>query len=107
MRRMIYLFYAVLVVITATCSGEDGKPFQRIDRRQTFCELNSITTATKLSDHFNSMDEHVKKNERMNLEFIAEHLGFGWEHYFHGNAQQVEVSPNAQSVADQKVWFWF
>lgn len=107
---MDYLFYALLLAAVVKCNGEDGGPFQRIDRKQTFCELNSMTAATKLSDHYNSLDEHTRKSERLQLDYIAEHLGFGWEHELRGlsqaNSQQEEVTASAEGIALQKVNYY-
>lgn len=76
----------VLAVSTERCYANVGDAFGLINRVQTFCELDSITTASKLADKYNSLDEVATKEDRMDHEYIIEHLGFGWEYGAAGKA---------------------
>jgi len=51
-----------------------------INKVQTMCEVESMSLASKLSDNYNSLDEAAEKEDRMKHEFVAAHIGFGWDH---------------------------
>jgi hypothetical protein len=81
-----------------------GDPFGLINRVQTFCELNALTTASKLSDTYNSLDEATRKTDRMKQEFIMENTGFGWTNaagFMHDSMLDTPASTAVDSL--QKV----
>ena len=39
-----------------------------------------MAIASKLSDSYNSLYDASEKEDRMKHEFVAGHIGFGWDH---------------------------
>ena len=69
-----------------------------INKIQTMCEMESISLASKLSDYYNSLDEAAEKEDRMKHEFIAEHIGFGWDHALGAKVRADERVSELQKV---------
>jgi len=73
-------FLCVLYIACSPCEGASGDAFTMINKVQTMCEVESMSLASKLSDNYNSLDEAAEKEDRMKHEFVAAHIGFGWDH---------------------------
>jgi hypothetical protein len=98
------LTLTVFIISAARAYCNYGDPFGLISRVQTFCELNALTTASKLSDTYNSLDESTRKSDRMKQEYIMEHTGFGWTTaagLMHGSLLDTSASTAVDSL--QKV----
>jgi hypothetical protein len=80
----------VFSLLSLRCTANWGDAFGLISRTQTFCELDSMTVASKLADSYNSLDESARKLDRMKHEYVMEHLGFGWEHALIGKERDDE-----------------
>lgn len=56
---------------------------------------------SKLADYYNSLDEATHKIDRMHIPFIAEHIGFGWDHAVYGKAH-AGAAPTISGDTDVK-----
>lgn len=105
------LAFVVIILCCRQCSANWGDAFGLISRVQTFCELDSMTTASKLADKYNSLDETAQKLDRMKHEYVMEHLGFGWDHALvgktHGSLDSIIAgvagTPTGEGGAAQTV----
>jgi hypothetical protein len=89
----------VFLLLSLRCAANWGDAFGLISRTQTFCELDSMTVASKLADSYNSLDESARKLDRMKHEYVMEHLGFGWEHSLVGRERDDEKRLSLLTVA--------
>ena len=101
MIRILRIVILLTVLLFDECDGNYGDAFGLINRQQTFCELNSMTTASKLIDSFNSMDEAATIENRMKHEYVVNNLGFGWNYAFMSRSHEHATEPEVQHA--QKV----
>lgn len=73
---MLGVVLAVFVASVQIVLADIGSPYTLVNRVQTDCEMESITIGSTLSSHFNSLDEESTMDERIQNEFLVEHLAF-------------------------------
>lgn len=99
MTTLVALSLALSLLVR--CSGNAGDAFGLINKAQTYCEYETTTMGSKLADYYNSLDEATHKIDRMHIPFIAEHIGFGWDHAVYGKAH-TGVAPTISGDTDVK-----
>ena len=96
MGSLASLVFACILIVP--CFGE-GDAYNFINRVKTDCEYRTLTASTKLSDYYNSLDEVTDKIDRMNQEYLAENIGFGWDHALSNKQHaQNEIVTELQKV---------
>jgi hypothetical protein len=75
-----FLFSLLIFVFLRTYQTVDpGDAYTLIIRRETECELESLSVGSALADRYNSMDEATDWDVRMHNDYLVERLGFdGW-----------------------------
>ena len=78
--------------------GAPGDAYTLISRAQTECEVEALTTGTRLADVYNSLDEQTEWDVRIHNDYLTEHMGFaGWIQQ--GTWGSKGVTPLKQSAA--------
>lgn len=69
----------VIVSIFAAVHSVSHTAYTLVDKMTTDCELEALSTGTRLADQYNMYDEGTEWDTRIHNDYLVEHLGFaGW-----------------------------